>query len=165
MNNFFSRNFQANGTAVDICLVDYQFMRYSSPASELLYCIFTSTDKSTRDKHFESLLRIYYDRLATNIRKLGSDPTVLYPYEQLKRELPMCGDFLLLTLPMLTQVALVEARNASEVDDTFDVCIRGAVRPDMLVGLNANAQMEYGKRINDSIGDLERLGCFRNSKK
>lgn len=137
-------------------------MRYSSPAHELMYCIFTSTDKPTRDTHFENLLRIYYERLETNVRKLGSDPTVLYPYEQLMRELPMCGDFLLLTLPMLTQVALVEARNASEVDDAFDVCIRGVVRPDMLVGLNANAQLEYGRRINDCIGDLERLGCFQH---
>lgn len=136
-------------------------MRYSSPATDLMYCIFTSTDKATRDKEFDYLLRIYYDRLSKNIQKLGSDPNVLYSYEQLKRELPLCGDFLLVLLPMLTQLSLVEARNASEVDDTFDVCVRGAVRPDLLVGLNANAQIEYRERINACFGDLVKLGCFQ----
>lgn len=129
-----------------------------------MYCIFTSTDKTTREKEFDNLLRIYYKRLATNVRKLGSDPNVLYPYEQLKREVPLCGAFLLVTLPMMIQLSFVEARNASDVDDTFDVCVRGAVRPDLLVGLTANAQVAYRQRINDCIGDLDTLGCFDELK-
>lgn len=139
-------------------------MRYSSPATDLMYSIFSSTDKATRENEFENLLRIYYKRLATNVRKLGSDPNVLYPYEQLKREVQLCGDFLLVTLPMMIQLSFVEARDAGDVDDAFDVCVRGAVRPDLLVGLTANAQVAYRQRINDCIGDLDDLGCFDELK-
>lgn len=139
-------------------------MRYSSPAVELMYCIFTSTDKATRDKEFENLLRLYYERLTMNVRKLGSDLNALYTFEQLKKELPLCGDLLLLMLPTMIQLSLVEARNASDVDDTFDVCIRGVVRPDLLVGLDVNSQREYKKRINDCIEDLVKLGCFQKSQ-
>lgn len=140
-------------------------MRYSSPATDLMYCIFTSTDKAMREKEFENLLLIYYERLATNIRKLGSDPNVLYPYQQLQKDVPLCGDFLLVTLPMMIQLSFVEARNANDLDDTFDVCVRGAVRTDLLVGLTANAQVAYRQRINDCIGDLDTLGCFAKFKK
>lgn len=140
-------------------------MRYSSPATDLMYCIFTSTDKATRDKEFDNLLRIYYERLATNIRKLGSDPTVLYSYEQLQKDLPLCGEFLLVTLPMMIQLSFVEARDASDLDDTFDVCVRGAVRTDLLVGLTANGQVAYRQRINECFEDLDTLGCFAEFKK
>lgn len=140
-------------------------MRYTSPATDLMFCIFTSTDKMTRETDFENLLRIYYGQLASNIEKLGSDPNALYPYEQLKSDLPLCGDYLMVSVPILMQVSLVVARNANEVDDTFDVCFRSAVRENSLVGLSANAQLVYTERINDCIEDLEKLGCLESLKK
>lgn len=68
---------------------------------DLLYNIFTCTDRTLRDSEFDNLLCMYYDQLTSNIRKMGSDADELYSYDDFMDGLRICGNFALLTAPML----------------------------------------------------------------
>lgn len=62
-NNIMFRK-DEHGKAVEIQLLDWQFSRYASPVTELVLCLFCSTTKEMRDKHYDDFLNIYYKSLS-----------------------------------------------------------------------------------------------------
>jgi Ecdysteroid kinase-like family len=54
---------------VDIRLLDFQIIRYSSPVLDLSYCIFGSTTKELRDKHYFEFLDVYHQTLSEHITR------------------------------------------------------------------------------------------------
>ena len=63
---------------LEILMLDFQLARCSSPVLDLSFFIYSCTDKSVRDNHFDDLLRIYHEELSKTIKNLGSDPEKLY---------------------------------------------------------------------------------------
>lgn len=78
---------EGSSIAEDVRLFDFQLHRYCSPAVDLIDFIFTTSDKELRAKHYHSLIRLYYDQLALNIRLLGSDPAKIFTFEDLQSDL------------------------------------------------------------------------------
>lgn len=66
-------------------LVDWQLIRFGSPANDLGYFFYPMASESTIED-FERYMKIYYDELSKQIRQLGSDPEILYPFAVLKEE-------------------------------------------------------------------------------
>lgn len=153
-------------TVEDICFVDWQIMRYASPTTDLLYNLFSSTDKKARDESFGDLIREYYDQLSSNIRKMGSDPDKLFPYEAFKKELKLSGNLAYLITPMIIEVSLAEAKDVSNLDKMCEELANGNGEQNMnlIQGLSNSAQIIYHKRINESIDDLTRHGYFQKNE-
>lgn len=53
------------------CLLDYQVLRYSYPAFDVLYFIYINTIRDLRLKHFEELINYYYDTFCDILRENG----------------------------------------------------------------------------------------------
>nr|XP_046483588.1 uncharacterized protein LOC124219686 [Neodiprion pinetum] len=53
-------------------MLDFQLARCASPVLDTSFLIYTCTDKTLRDQHYEDLLRLYHDELSKNISLLGS---------------------------------------------------------------------------------------------
>lgn len=79
-----------------LCLLDWQFTRYCSPALDIYHVIFGASDKKLRDQHYEQLLEAYYASLSGMVRRLGSNPDQLFTYRDLKDELLKFGEFALI---------------------------------------------------------------------
>lgn len=137
--------------------VDWQMIRYSSPATDLLYNLFTSTDKRTREKEFGQLIRTYHKQLSHNIRKLGSDPEVLFPFDALKNELKLCGNFALVIAPMLIEICAVDPK---DLIDLNEACNDGDQQIELIQGLSKNAQLLYDELINGLLEDLTKFGYY-----
>lgn len=64
-NNFLYRydatktNQMGDEKVVEVCLVDFQLIRYSSVALDIANLIFCCTNKSMRDEHLSSFLNLY----------------------------------------------------------------------------------------------------------
>lgn len=146
-----------------ISLLDWQVARYCSPVLDLLYNIFTTTDKAFRDQHFETLLSTYYASLSGMVRRLGSDPEQLFSYANLQAELRRCGDFALLYGPMVVRVTSAKAENIRDVDELSDALANGE-NVDLLTSFDEETQAIYSKLVNEIVADLDDYGYLDHRK-
>lgn len=81
-NNFLYK-YDGNNAIVETCLVDFQLIRYGSPALDVANLIFCCTDKSLRQNHMKTLLQVYYKELLKSLKTLGPLPSFCETEEQL----------------------------------------------------------------------------------
>ncbi|XP_055913239.1 uncharacterized protein LOC129946895 [Eupeodes corollae] len=106
-----------NETAVDIKLIDWQISRFSSPACDLSYYIFPCTTKPLRDLYYQEIMDVYYSELAQFLKKLGSDPEVLFPRPALDDQLKRFGSFGVIMSLMLIPTLTAKADNVPDLDE------------------------------------------------
>ncbi|CAD6215701.1 GSCOCG00000512001-RA-CDS [Cotesia congregata] len=95
-------------------LLDFQLARCSSPVTDIAYFLYTSTDKVTRDNHFQDLLNYYHCNLIETVVSLGSKPD-LYPLDTfLQEEKFILGfGFSIEALPVMT----LDESEAFDIED------------------------------------------------
>ncbi|PSN49245.1 hypothetical protein C0J52_08397 [Blattella germanica] len=71
----------------DMRMLDFQQVRYTSPALDVGRMLFITMDKATRDKQRDKMLLCYYQGLSQTLLKLGSNPELLFPFSQLEIQL------------------------------------------------------------------------------
>lgn len=143
-----------------ICLLDFQLSRYSSPVLDILYNIFTSTDKQSRAASYDELLKTYHSSLSNTIEKLGSDPKKLYSFDNLQAQLRKFGEFALLCGPMIIQIKVANAQDIGNLDDYAELVEKG-VEADLINEYDEKTQMEYSTLINDLVADLVNYGYVK----
>lgn len=156
-----SFTFQINSDKADeISIIDWQYIRYVSPAFDIFFYISLSTDKQARDANYDDWLQLYYEQLSTSIRQLGSDPNVLYSRDDFMNGLKLCGNFPFIIAPTCLfyrytdQDDLEKMRNLSEaeqentsikeIDEAYKDC--------------------YKKRLTDLLDHFYSLGYFQELK-
>ncbi|KAK5649030.1 hypothetical protein RI129_003922 [Pyrocoelia pectoralis] len=88
MNNFMIKYDSSNlNVPIELCLLDWQFLRVGSPALDLSYFLFTSTDKNLRDQYYHHFIEEYYSSLFNFYVKLGGNPENCLPYSVLQDHL------------------------------------------------------------------------------
>lgn len=137
-----------------LSILDWQIARYCPPVLDVLYNIFSSTDKSFRDQYYTKLLETYHLTLSETICKLGSDPTKLYSYENFQGQLRKFGDFTLLCAPLLISIRVAQPKDTNNDDKNT------GKREKVLANIHSNeeTQTEYSRLINELITDLVNYG-------
>lgn len=120
----------------DVRFLDWQINGYTSPVIDIMYLVFSASDRQLRAAYYDSVLRSYYDSLERMITALGSDPKELFTFADLQDELKRYGAFAFLVTPMLLQVSLLTT------DD----------------GDQELANAMFAERYNDVVTDLIKLG-------
>lgn len=64
-------NYDGNGEAIDVCIVDWQITRIGHPATDVIQFLFTSTTTETRRGQLKTFLEEYYSCLETSLQALG----------------------------------------------------------------------------------------------
>lgn len=139
--------------------MDWQITRYVSPAVDLLYNIFSSTDKALREKEFDNLIKSYYESFSKTVKLLGSDPEKLFSFNDLQAELKRCGNYALIMAPQVVQYALAD-ESSLNLDKVFDN-VDG--KQDLITGLKETAQKKYEERVNGIVEDIVRFGFTRKA--
>lgn len=134
-------------------LIDWQFSRYCSPAMDLLYNIFSSTDKAFRDKHFTTLLKMYYTSLSEMVDRLGSDPTKLFTYNDLQHELRKFGEYVLLCAPMIIRIKIARAGDIRDLVE-YSEAIENDTSLDLFKEFDEQTQLVYSQLVNEVLVDL-----------
>lgn len=127
----------------------------------MLNNLWSSTDKKIRDEDFGNLVREYYEQLSCNIRKMGSDPEKLFPYDAFKKELKLSGNIAFLLAPMVLEVSLAEAKDVSNFNEMCENIDNDEQEWNFIQGLSDSAMLVYKKRLNECIGDLVENGYFQ----
>lgn len=146
----------------EMCIVDWQITRYSPPVFDVLYYIFTQTDKLFRDQHYERLLKMYHTTMSNTIRKLGSNPDKLYTYENMERQLRKYGGgFLLLTAPIIIQLLSVGDPNEINDADQWAEDLYHDKDSDLFKPFGETTRAKYSGEINNLMIDLVHYGYLR----
>ncbi|XP_011864912.1 PREDICTED: uncharacterized protein LOC105560409 [Vollenhovia emeryi] len=69
-NNIMFR-YDLAGNANGCYLIDFQFLRYCPPAIDFACCLYLTTDRNTRDRHFDFFARTYHDSFARGLAEEG----------------------------------------------------------------------------------------------
>lgn len=128
-------------------------IRFVSPTMDLLYNIFTSTDKKLRATEYENFLNCYYEQLSENIRKMGSDPDQLYPFEEFRKEFKKCVNFVFVVGPSLLRVSLTKPDECADLEQ-----IKEGER--VQIDLNSQGKLEFDERFCDFVQDLYNFEGF-----
>ncbi|RZC34659.1 EcKinase, DUF1679, and/or APH domain containing protein, partial [Asbolus verrucosus] len=70
---------------VDVRLIDWQGIKVGSPVCDLAYCLYSGTCKDVFD-NLDEYLKIYHKSFSSSLKKLGSDPEKLFPFEAFKEQ-------------------------------------------------------------------------------
>lgn len=155
-NNLFFH--ETNNEADDLRFLDWQILRYSSPVLDLLYYLFSSTDKKVRKEEYENLLRIYYDQLALNIRALGSDPDRLFTFDDLQSELRRCGVYGLMRVQIIVQINLSKS---DDIPDMNEMCDQ-ATNYDFVQNSDSEFEGKFKERMSGIVADLLEWGYIKD---
>lgn len=159
-NNFLFK-FGPRQQPEDIAFIDWQISRYASPVLDLVYFLFTATDKETRDKHYESLLKLYHDSFSTLLRKFGEDPDKIYPFDALKQELKKFGRFGLIMSICLLSFVTISPDDMPDMDEAMEELMKEdrdtGTKNSMMLAAEANSKL-MEPRIRDIILDIDHFG-------
>lgn len=144
---------------VNVCLVDWQLSRYSSPAPDLLYHIFSSTRKQLRDQNYADLLHFYYLVFIDTVRKLGSDPDALFRFSDLENELKASGKYILIMGTLVIQYALAQANDIRSIDEYSEQLAsnNNSTATTLLKNICEENDLRIAA-INDLVGDIIEYG-------
>ncbi|XP_063225228.1 uncharacterized protein LOC134532593 [Bacillus rossius redtenbacheri] len=72
VNNMLFRYSEDAGRPEEVCLIDFQILRYGSPALDLQYFLATSLARGVREDHEDELLASYHEALRASTSTLGA---------------------------------------------------------------------------------------------
>ncbi|KRT78399.1 phosphotransferase, partial [Oryctes borbonicus] len=76
---FLYENDKSTKDPIDMALIDWQLLRPASPAFDISYFFLTIASEAALNK-CKDYLKLYHNELSEQIRLLGSEPEVLYPF-------------------------------------------------------------------------------------
>lgn len=141
-------------------MIDWGQPRYCSPAQDIVFQIFSLTDKEFRDQHYEQLIQTYYDSLSQIVRRLGSDPDQLFSYTDLLNELQKFGKYALICAPMIHQFRLASSEDVVDLNMYSDAIEKG-IHVNMFKDFDADKQDLFGKLVNEIVIDLIDYGYLK----
>lgn len=132
--------------------------RYTSPVLDLVYFIFTSTDKQLRTENYENLLRTYYKHMSEHLTRLGSNPETVFTFNDLLGQLRRFGQYGLIMSTMLIPMVTTETKDIPDMDEFSEKISRGEEIEGMM-GVT-EVSPAYKTRMSDVIRDIVRLGYY-----
>lgn len=78
-----------SGSPTGCYLIDFQIFAYCPPAIDFAQCLYLVTDQATRDRHFDSFVRIYHDAFARLLAEDGLDVDDHLPWTAFRQS---CAD-------------------------------------------------------------------------
>lgn len=131
--------------------------RYTTPVLDIVYFIFTSTDKQLRTEQYENLIRIYYEHLSQHLTRLGSNPEKLFTFNDLLDQLKRFGRYGLVMATMLIPMVTTETKDIPNMDELSEQIHRGDTFDGTMI---KEVNIAYKDRMSDVIRDTLSLGYY-----
>jgi thiamine kinase-like enzyme len=150
---------QNPGVASDIRILDWQTVGYTTPAIDVLFNLFISTDHKTRQTEFEKLVQVYHKTVSDTVKALGSDPAKLFKFEDLDKEMKRVGVIVLLVAPYYMQLLQASEAALKKWNATCDdINNQSGEQQELYDLLSEDERNAYADRINDVVDDVVVLG-------
>ncbi|XP_049285871.1 uncharacterized oxidoreductase dhs-27-like [Anopheles funestus] len=145
------------GAPEQVILLDWQSARYSSPILDLAYFILCCTDEEFRRRHYDEMMNVYYNSLATLLEKLGHSPQQIFPRTAFLRQLRQYGRFGLMLASFVVPMLCTRSEDLLDMDATAEM-FRETQNVDIAIYTKNTDQSAYRKRMSAVIRDTVRYG-------
>jgi hypothetical protein len=115
-NNMLFKYSSGSEVAEEIMFVDFQQSRFSSPALDLQYFMYTTPSQEVRYNHMDDLLETYHAELRKMLQVLGCSD-VEFTYEHLKKEFEDKAYFGLFTACAFLSIMLVDPKECKDLEN------------------------------------------------
>lgn len=115
-NNNMMYRYGRGKVPVEACLIDWQITQFCSPAIDISYFLYSSTEQNLRHKHYEEVLRAYYDSLAETLHRLGSDADKLFRWEDLLEQMQKFARYGFVLAFMLLHIVSAKPEDIPDMD-------------------------------------------------
>lgn len=125
----------SNGTPLGCYLIDFQLVRYCPPAMDVVCCLYLTTDRATRDRYFESLVKIYYETLKESLEDEGVNVDECLSWTAFRQSCDDVKHIALFYALMNLQIMLMPPKATEqfmESPDIFEESIYGEKRYDLI---------------------------------
>lgn len=139
----------------DIRFLDWQVSRFASPVHDLHHLIFTSTDKSLRDREYKNLLDHYYHTLTGSIKDMGSD-TDLFCRQRFDEQLDKFGPWAIIISVFTMLFIFADADNLFDSDATFE-CMDKRRNPLFIPGMWNETWNHFDKFLTRNLSILNEV--------
>jgi thiamine kinase-like enzyme len=136
----------SSNEVVDSVFVDFQISRFSSPALDLQYFMYTSPTEEVRFKHMDDLLEFYHIELRKTLQVLGCSE-VEFTHQQLRNEFEERAVFGLLTSCTLLNLILADPKDAVDLEHVTLDDMRAVEDNPMEKGFSAALYRETFKKL------------------
>lgn len=162
-NNLMFSGLNEAADPTEIRLLDWQMARFGSPMLDVMYFLFTSTDRQLRDEHLEQLLHDYHAACSQVIEACGSDAELLFSFENVMEHIKEFGVHGLSLAPMIVGIMVSESENINDMDEyanAMDAQIRnGEDSVGYFLKFDERSKAVFVDRIGAVIDDAIRLKC------
>ncbi|XP_054288251.1 uncharacterized protein LOC129003930 [Macrosteles quadrilineatus] len=117
-NNNMMFKHSESGEVEEVKFIDFQVLRYMSPAIDILYFTWTSADEEVRENRLQELYDIYLQELNECLQLLGCKER--YTSEELWQDLKSSVDFALVVACQTLPMTLAEEKDALDMAE-FDM--------------------------------------------
>ncbi|CAG9564336.1 unnamed protein product [Danaus chrysippus] len=133
----------------DVVAIDYQTVQTGNPVADVMYFIFTGSDKKFREQYFNKSIEHYYEELCKAFKRFGLNPEQVYSREDFDYELKKIKPVGLLSSIFCLLVITADKENVPKVSEEL-VFDDFAIDPNDL----------YIERINDIVEDYIKMGII-----
>lgn len=137
-----------------VFLIDWQISQYSSPATDLLYYLYTSTEQPLRTSHFDDIVLDYHTSLSALLQRIGGNPDSQFSFDDLHRQLSTFGIYCLIMAPVVIQAVTMKAEDIPDMDAVTEENMH---EYDLLA---KGKPTGFNKRIRDVVCDFVKRGFF-----
>lgn len=158
MNNLMLK--RNNDKTVEVKLIDLQAMRYGSAITDLLYFIYSSTERTLRINHLDQLIGDYHTSLVYSLKLYVNDQETRqeletrYTYQSIQKEFKNNGLYGLgiglWLLPALTF-------NRGHVIDLESL---SSDTTELIQSVDDLLTADYHRRVKDVVMDMDEMGCL-----
>lgn len=135
---------------MDICFLDWQFLRYCSPVVDLSFFFCTSAEQNLLDDHFDDLIDEYIGHLHERIKILGSNPDKVYPQEEFRIDLKRYYSYGVIASTHVLKFLLAKK---DEMSDMVKLSLSNdrSILEKQFEFKHSDSKMKYVKRIRDVV--------------
>ncbi|KAF5292774.1 hypothetical protein FQA39_LY13819 [Lamprigera yunnana] len=148
MSNFMFK-YDQMGQPTELCMLDWQFTKLSSPVIDISQAMFICLNKETRDLYLHDLINDYYNSFSNFLIELGGKPDVLFPFAVLQehlRKFSICGLYTAVRMISLTSISS-EDTPTSSIDNFAEALCNAKKNPYL-----------FNDRMRDVLLDYVRYG-------
>lgn len=153
-NNVMYQHTMVNGTKTPtgIRFIDWQITQYCSPAMDLVYFLFSSTEHALRRQHYDQLLDEYYASCSTTIQRLGSDANRLFRFEDLCAQMKRFARYGFIMALIVIPFIVVKATDIPDLSEFIETAVNEDASE--IKGFVQNDDQAYRQRTADVIRDF-----------
>ncbi|XP_059058008.1 uncharacterized protein LOC131851517 [Achroia grisella] len=145
-----------NGEVTNICPVDYQFLHYGNPITDLLYFIFSGTDQQFRNEHLEDIKILYYETMTTFLRYFDMNIEDYFPRDTFETLFKERLDFGLVVAIWLLPLTFAAADDVPDFSKTSPADVQFKVDKALKFRLEGIICSHSSKSIMTSINSKTR---------